>query len=140
MSVAVRRAIYGKMAGDTTLTAMLAAPPSGVTKSIYHQTAVLGAQLPYVIFHKQAGTPRYAMSALAMDDEVWTIKGVSEGGSVDTVDGIASRLDGLLTDGVITISGKIQLYLRRESDVEYGEVIDGVSYHHAGALFRLVYA
>lgn len=139
MSVAVRRALYGKMAGDTTLTALLATPPAGVTKSIYHEQAPEGARLPYVIFSKSTGTPSYSLSALNMDNELWLIKGVDRGNDADTVDGIASRLHALLTDGTISISGKTQLYLRRDSDVEYAEETDGVQYKHAGALYRLIY-
>jgi hypothetical protein len=139
MSVAVRRAIYGKLAGDTTLTNLLGTPPTGVSKSIYHENAAQGARFPYVIFFKASGVPRYAIGALAMDNETWTIKGVDKSGSADTADGIATRLDALLTDGTISISGKTQLYLRREDDVEYEEVIDGVRYKHSGARYRLVY-
>ena len=75
-----------------------------------------------------------------MDDEVWLVKGVDQDASADTVDAVSSRLDALLTDGSISISGKTKLYFRRESDVEYGEVIDGAMYKHSGAYFRLVYA
>lgn len=139
MSVAVRRALYGKLAGDTTLNNLLATPPTGVSKSIYHEQAPEGANFPFVLFSKSSGTPRYAMSALAMDDELWLIKGVDRSGSADTADGIASRLDALLTDGTISISAKTQLYLRRESDVEYGDVADGVRFKHTGALYRLIY-
>lgn len=139
MSVAVRRALYGKMSGDTTLTGYLATPPTGYSKSIFYEVAPSGADFPYVIFQKQAGTPRYSFAANAYDNEVWTIKGVHEGGSADTADNIASRLDALLTDGALSISGKTQLYLRRESDVDYAEVRDGVTYRHAGAMFRLIY-
>ena len=35
MSVAVRRAIYGKLAGDTTLNTLLATPPSGCSISAF---------------------------------------------------------------------------------------------------------
>lgn len=139
MSVAIRRAIYGKLSGDGTLTALLGTPPTGVTKSIYHQEAPEGAAFPYVIFNKQAGTPYYALKSLAMDDEVWMVKGVDHSGGADSVDAIATRLNALLTDGSISISGSTQLYLRRESDVEYGEVTDGERYKHAGALYRLIY-
>lgn len=140
MSVAVRRALYGKMAGDSTLNALLATPPTGVSKSIYHEQAPDGARFPFVLFSKSSGTPRYSLGALAMDNELWLIKGIDRSGSADTADGIASRLDALLTDGTISISAKTQLYLRRESDVEYGEVVDGVRYKHTGAFFRLIYA
>ena len=76
MSVAVRRALFGKMAGDTTLTNLLATPPTGVSKSIYHEQAPEGANFPFVIFSKSSGTPRYSLASLAMDNELWLIKGV----------------------------------------------------------------
>lgn len=143
MSVAVRRALYGKMSGDATLTGMLGTPPSGYSKAIYYQAAPKGAGFPYIVFNKQASTPRYAIGARAYDNEVWLIKAVIRssgpgGDSPDDADNIASRLDVLLTDGTISISGATQLYLRRESDVDYAETADGALYRHAGANFRLI--
>lgn len=143
MSVAVRRALYGKLAGDSTLTAMLHAPPTGHSKSIFGPgVAPAGALFPYIIFQKQASTPRYAMqtvsAAAAMDVDVWLIKGVDKSDSADVVDGIASRLSDLLTDASLSISGKTHLLLRRDSDVDYPEIQDGVTYFHAGALYRLI--
>jgi hypothetical protein len=132
------------MAGDGTLTGSLATPPAGYSKSIYYQVAPQGAAFPYVIFQKQSGTPFYAWSDLALDNELWLVKGVSQASadqdSADSADGIASRLDDLLTDGAISISGRDDRYLRRESDIDYSEVEDGVVYRHAGSLFRLIYA
>lgn len=138
MSVATRRALYGRMAGDTILTGLLGAPPEGYSQSIYYEMAPQGSRYPYVIFNKQASTPRYALGARAYDNDVWLIKGVDGGSSADTVDSIASRLDALLTDATLSISGKTQLYLRRESDVDYSEDVDGVLVRHAGSLFRFV--
>lgn len=144
MSVAVRRALYGKMAADVTLVALLGPPPSGFSKGIYYQAAPDGAEPPYIIFNKQSGTPRYAIGERAYDDDVWLIKGVIRssgpgGDSPDTADDIASRLDVLLTDGAISISARTQLYLRRISDVDFSEVSDGTLYRHAGSNFRLIY-
>ena len=144
MSFPIQKALYGKMAGDTTLNNMLASPPVGANKSIFHQMAPEGADLPFVIFQKQSGTPTYAMSTLAMDNEVWMVKGVARSGTTGTAgtagaSAISTRLNQLLTDGAISISGSTQLYLRRESDVEYAEEVDGVRYQHAGALYRLIY-
>lgn len=140
MSQATRRAIYGKLAGDSTLTNLLDTAPSGWSKSIYYEHAPTDATFPYVIFQKQAGTPRYAFNSTnTMNDEVWLVKAVDKGDSADAADSISSRLDALLTDGSISISGKTQLYLRRESDVDYAEDADGVTYRHSGSLFRLSY-
>lgn len=141
-TLANRRALYGKMAGDTTLNGLLAAPPAGFAKSIYYQMAPQAASFPYVIFSKQAGTPTYALALpTAMDSEVWLIKGVARntpGEVTDSPDSIAARLDALLTDGTLSISGATKLYLRRESDVDYAEPDGDKQYRHAGSLFRLI--
>jgi hypothetical protein len=140
MSVAIRRALYGKLSGDSTLTNQLGSPPTGYTKSIYYQLAPQEALFPYVIFQKQTGTPTYAfVAAPAFDTELWLIKGVDRNSTADPVDAIASRLDALLTDGVLTISGATQMYLRRQSDIDYSETHEGAEYKHSGSLFRLIY-
>lgn len=140
MSVAVRRGVYGKLAGDTTLNAMLGTPAPGYAKSIYYQFAPQKAGFPYLILNKQASTPRYAMSALAMDNDVWLVKAVDRSDTADPADSIASRVLALLNDAALSISGKSTLYLRRESDLDYSQEVDGVNYRHAGSLYRLVYA
>jgi hypothetical protein len=137
---AIRRSLYGKMAGDTTLVAFLHAPPSGYSKSIYYQLAPETAAPPFVIFSQQSGTPVYAFSERAYDNDLWLVKAVDRGGSADVADDIHARLDDLLTDGALSISGRDQLYLRRESDVEYSETVGGDRYIHVGSLFRVIYA
>lgn len=139
MSVAVRRAIYGKLAGDTTLNNLLGSPPTGYSKSIYFEMAPDGAAFPYVIFARQAETPTYTLGSRAFDEDVWLVKGVDRSDSADAVDNVAERLDALLTDGAISISGRTQLYLRRETGVSYPEESDGMVYRHHGSNFRLIY-
>lgn len=141
MSTAVRRAIYGTMAGDSTLVALLSqSPGSGFTKSIYHSIAPSGAGFPYIVFQKQAGTPTDTFGrAGAFENDVWMVKAVDRATSADGAEAIQARVAVLLNDAALSISGATHLYLRRESDIEYPEVIDGVRYVHAGSLFRLVY-
>lgn len=141
MSVATRRAIYGKLAGDSTLTSLLGAPATGFSQNVYYQQAPAGATYPLVIFSKQSGTPTYTSKTgtAAFDDEVWLVKGIDRSGTADTADAIASRLDALLTDGTLSISGRSQMYLRRESDMDYAETAEGQVYRHAGSLYRLVH-
>jgi hypothetical protein len=139
MSTATRRALYGKLAGDTTLNALLGTPASGYSKSIYHQEAPDGASFPVVIFQKQSGTPTEAMGVpSAMENDVWLVKAIDRGPSADTAEAIQARIQVLLNDASLSISGSTLLYLRRQSDVEYPEVENGVRYSHAGALYRLV--
>lgn len=137
--------IDGKLAGDTTLTSQLGTAAPQFTHAIYYQLAPPGTGFPFVEFHKQAGTPVYSFKPVssAFDEEVWMVKGVDRqdgrAHTADPVEGIASRLDALLTGGTLSISGKQLMYLSRESDIDYFEVSDGVEYKHAGALFRVVY-
>jgi hypothetical protein len=141
MSVATRRALYGKMAGDSALTTMLGTPATGYTQSIYHQDAPKGAGFPFIAFNLQAGSFTHAMQggASIYEDDLWLIKGVDRAPSADIVDGIASRLEALLSDGLLTISGRTQMWLRPQQPIEYSEVTDGEMYRHSGRLFRLVH-
>lgn len=139
MSTAVRRALYGRLAGDTTLNGLLATPATGYSKSIYHQEAPDGASFPFIVFHKQSGTPTEAMGApSALENDIWLVKCVDRGPSADTAEAVQARIQALLNDAPLSISGSTLLYLRRQSDVEYPEVDNGVRYSHAGSLYRLV--
>lgn len=139
MSTAIRRAVYGKLAGDTTLNNLLATPPTGYSKSIYHDEAPPAAQYPFVVFFKQAGTPTEAFGDPdAFDTDVWLVKGVDKATSADTVEAVQARVQALLNDTTLSISGATLQYLRRESDVEFAEVRDGVTYRHAGSQYRLI--
>lgn len=139
MSTATRRAIYGKLAGDTTLNNLLASPPSGWSKSIYHQIAPERASFPFIVINKQSGVPSEAFGdPSAYESDLWLVKVVDRSGSADTAESAAARITALLNDASLSISGASLLYLRRQSDVEYAEDIDGVVHRHVGSIFRLV--
>lgn len=141
MSTPVRRSLYGKLAGDTTLNNLLASSPSGYAKSIYHQEAPQAAAMPYVIFSKSSGVPTEAMHAPSvMQTDVWMVKAVDHNTSADTAEAIADRITTLLNDASLSISGGTLLYLRRQSDIDYPEITDGELYRHVGALYRLISA
>lgn len=140
MSTAVRRAIYARMSNDSTLNALLATPPAGWSKSIYHQEAPAGAGYPMVIFNKQSGVPTEAFTdPSALETDVWLVKAVDRNTSADKAEAVAARVIVLLNDNALTISGATTLYLRRQSDVEYPETYEGEQFKHAGSLFRLVF-
>ena len=48
------------------------------------------------------------------------------------------RFDTLLNDaGALSPTGWTLHRIRRESDIEFVEVDDGITYHHIGGLFRV---
>ena len=131
--------IDGKLAGDTTLNNLLAASPTGWSHNIFHDEAPQDAQFPFVIFSRSSGVPTEAMGdPSAYETEIWMIKAVDRTSSADNVEAIAARVQTLLNDAALTISGATCLFLRRQSDVDYSEVADGISYRHSGSLFRLL--
>lgn len=139
MSTAIRRSIYGKLAGDSTLNALLATPPAGFSKSIYYQLAPQSADFPYIVFQKQSGIPTEAFGTpAAFDKDAWLVKAVDRGTSADVAESIQARVQALLNDASLSISGSELCDLRRFGDVEYSEQMDGVQYKHAGSLFRVV--
>jgi len=139
MSTPTRRAIYGKLAGDTTLNNLLGTPATGYAKAIYHQQAPEGANFAFVVFQKQAGNPTEAFGdPSALETDIWLVKAVDRDTSADTAEAAAARVAVLLNDAALSISGSTLLYLRRQSDIEYPEVTDGVFYQHVGSLYRLV--
>lgn len=139
MSTAVRRALYGKLAGDTTLNSLLASPPSGWSKSIYYEVAPEGASYPFIIINKQSSVPTGAFGdPSAFDSDVWLVKAVDRGMSADAAEAVAERVTALLNDASLSISGATLAYIRRQADVDYAEVSNGQSFRHAGSLFRLI--
>jgi hypothetical protein len=140
VSTAVRRALYGKLAGDSTLNNLLGTPATGFSKSIYHAEAAAGAGFPFIILNKQSGIPTETFAdPSAFEDDIWLVKGIDRSTTADTAEAIAARVKALLNDATLTISGATHLYLRRQSDVEYLETSEGVRYAHSGSLYRLVY-
>lgn len=134
MSVAVKKAIFDKLTGDATLTGYLNAG----TASVFNGLAPQESNAPYVSFHKQAGTPAYTLSARAWDNEIYTVKAITQGPSMASGGTIADRISAVLTDQALTIAGATHLYLRRESDIEYQETAaDGVIFNHVGATYRV---
>ena len=140
MSTPVRRAIYGRMAGDTTLNALLAAPAAGYAKAIYHDQAPENAQYPLVVFSRSSGVPTDTFHTPgAYETDVWLVKGIDRSSSADVVESIAARIQALLNDASLSISGRTLMMLRRQSDIEYPEVTNGESFKHSGSLFRVCF-
>lgn len=141
MSTAIRRALYGKLSGDSTLTNMLGTAASGYTKGIYHHDAPEDAAFPFVVFSKSSGVPTEAFAKpSAYETDVWLVKAIDRNTTADTAEAINARVTALLNDATLSISGGTLLYLRRQSDVDYPEMVEGITYRHVGSLYRLIWA
>jgi hypothetical protein len=136
---AVRTGLYARLTADATLKGLLSS-----TDAIYHReaprTRANGSAVvpPYVILHKQAGTPLYAVDGSeALKTEIWLVKGVCRGGASTPADAIDARLAVVLHKATLTIAGREGLACLRTSDVDYPEDADGETWHHVGGLYRI---
>ncbi len=137
---ATRRALYGKLSADTTLNNLLATPPPGYSKSIFHGYAPDEAEYPFILFSRSAGTPTYAnASKPAYETDVWMVKAIDQQTTGDRAEAISARLQDLLNDADLSISGATAMWFRRQSDIDFPEITDGVRYYHSGSLYRLVF-
>lgn len=104
---------------------------------VYRFQAPQGSVEPYVVFQQQAGTDSYTFTARDGRSLVYLVKAVDRAPSGLRAAQMAERVETLLHDKPLTLSGWSTLRLRRESDVEYVEVDNGVIYQHYGALYRV---
>lgn len=130
---AVKAALHTKLTGGTALTALL----SG-TAAVYEKLGPRGATPPYVIYQKQAGSPRHTLGdGKAWDSHVFLVKAVTDEPSAKVAGDIAAQVDALLDRGSLTITGGTALICRRETDVDYHELSEGRRINHVGATYRI---
>lgn len=128
---AVRKAIYDRLATDTTLTAM------ATGTRIYDTQAPPGATLPYIIFQIQSGGARPIIPR-RLYEWVFVVKVVTSGMIATTGEDIIARVDYLLENHALVISGYNTYWLHRESpDLDYYENTDGNTYRHIGGSWRM---
>lgn len=130
----LRTALFAKLNGDVTLTDMLA-----TSTSIYHRRAPSNAQFPFIIIDKQSGSPTWTFKGRPMSSELWQVKGVDRAESASKAEDIDRRIDVVLTDAAMQLSDGALMYIRRETDINYGEENDpDYVVHHIGASYRAV--
>ncbi len=128
---ALRDALHGHVTADSTLMAL-------ATGGVHHQEAPQGARPPYVLFEQVAGLPNWTFGGPAMKDLRWIFEGVCMDGDAAPAEAMAARLDAILNNAALTITGAGLLYLRQASMVDYLRRDGADRYHHSGAIYRVV--
>lgn len=131
---AVDTALNSRLAADLGTAGTLGV--LGCT-GVYRFQAPQGSVEPYVVFQQQAGTDSYTFAARDVRSLLYLVKAVDASTSGLRAAQMAERIDSLLTDKPLSLTGWTNIRLRRESDVEYVEVDAGKTYQHYGALFRV---
>lgn len=131
----VRQALYQRL-NVSGVTSLLA---SG-SASLYHGVAPQNAAYPLLVFNKQSGIND--LKVFGGDDArntLWLVKGIARATSSSAAEDIDAAANTRLHFGALSIAGADDMYLARESDVEFVETFGDTQYRHVGGLYRLVY-
>jgi hypothetical protein len=95
--------------------------------------------IPYVTFLMQSSRDVVGHNGDRIStDNLYVVKGVTEGGSWDLGQPIAERIDFLLhRPTAVMQSGGGSLTCVREQIIEYPEVEEGLQYRHLGGIYRI---
>jgi hypothetical protein len=129
---AFETAVYNKLAGASGLVTVL-----GGT-AIYSRLAPQNADPPYVVFQVQSpSVPRWTMGGTAYENLLYTVRAVTEGPTLAQAGSIDHQINLALNDQSLTISGYTHMVCRRESGVDYTEIVDGKRLNHLGGIYRI---
>lgn len=132
---AVRQAIYQKL-NVSSVTTLLAGGSAGIV----HAVAPPTASYPILVFNKQSGiTTATGQGGEELKNTLWLVKAVARATSSSAAEDIDKAANDLLHFGDLTITGADDMYLARESDVEYVETVGDTQYRHVGGVYRLMY-
>lgn len=131
---AIRQALYQQLNVASVTTAL----GSG-SASLVHGQAPASANYPLCVFNKQSGRPDLrGFGGNDARNQLWLVKGVVRATSASVAEDIDKAANDRLHNATLTVTGGTSLYLAREGDINYPEVVGDQTYWHVGALYRVV--
>lgn len=124
--------LYATLSGDATLSALVAGRFSGAV-------SLDAIPTPYVTFSLMSPRDIIGIGGVRIDtDNLYVVKGVSQGGTWDDVSPIANRIDYLIhrPNSIMTMSNG-SLTCLRENVHQAIEVDEGLQYRHLGGVYRI---
>lgn len=111
MSVnAIGSALYSALNGDATLGSL------GMT-GVHMDLAPQAASYPFLVFGLVAAQDNYTFGVRSHQETRWQVTAWDEGRSSLRAGRLMDRVDAILTDGTVTVSGYSTMLVRREEQV-----------------------
>lgn len=130
----VGSALYAALSGDSTITGTY-----GVT-GVHMDLAPDAAVYPFVTYSLITAPDAYTFGTRAWTDGLWQVRAWSEGPSTRLPARIMARVDDVLTDQALTVTGHRALVVRRMETLPTVPEIDpksGLHIRSAGARFQV---
>lgn len=132
----VKIALYGRLNGDATLTALL----SG---GIVEDGKQANKALPLVTYQRQGGSALYVLGGVNHWRYIFAVKGITEGSSSKVAGQISARVSTLLLAATpLTFQGADPVELMPGgvawlSPIDFTETSDGKVFSHIGAVYEI---
>lgn len=131
---AVRQALYTKL-NVASVTGGLASGSASLINSV----ASTNAGYPMVVYFQVSGTPTHQFGGDHFDSQRWEIRAIAKGNSSSAAEDIAKAIADALDFENLTITGADHMYMAREEDVVFSEVVQGDTYRHHGFYVRVTF-
>lgn len=129
----VETALIAKLSGDATLASLM---PNGV-----HIDVAPNGSTKFVIVSLVVESDEPMMGGRAYEDATYLIKAVDQSTSPATVKAAAARIDALLDNQPLTVTGYSHMKTRRDERVRYTEVDDqnpDTRWQHSGGRYQVM--
>jgi hypothetical protein len=128
--------IYGILGGDLALSTL-------VSGRVYGDMAPQGAAMPLVLFSFLGGADKVLTLRTRFTNAIYLVRAVASGSSYNTIEGIADRLDLLLTTS-LSDQGFVLRDIRvsscsREQPHQRKDMENGVPVVYLGGFYRIRY-
>jgi len=122
----VPAAIYSILSSDTTLMSLVG--------GVYRNIGPKSATYPFVVYQHISSNDTYTLTQRVSEPARYQIKVIDKGYSAVNAKTALTRIDALLTDQDLDVSGKETWVVRRRGEFEYVQMGEfGVVYQHVGA-------
>jgi hypothetical protein len=102
---------------------------------VYLTQAPQGIPMPYIVVVFQGGPDVNTFGSRALAQPLMLVKGVGKHSDLPALRVLADRIDALLQDTRVVVSG-YQIRVQREAPVAYPEFNEGLEFRHLGGMYR----
>jgi hypothetical protein len=129
---ALTAALIAKLEADATLMAL-------VTGGVHRTVKVLdNATCPYLVVQKTGARIEYTWKSRLMSTYTYLFLAVGRDAGAEGLDDILARVDALLTDGSLTVTGYTKWLMRHTADIQDTVTENSGMVYRSGAEYQII--
>jgi len=125
----LKEALYNKLKTDCTLKASVT--------GVYEGIAPASATYPFLSYQVTSADDAYTLGRRISTAYVVSVRCVDQAASPATANTVMDRVDAIMTDGTLAVTGKTTWKVRRSHTTEYDERDGDTTYWHVVSDFEV---